>query len=331
MWGGGGPMGKCMGAPMATCTWGALPGARPGVEAAGWGPVLVVLCEVVVCPVVAPGPCWAATAAWWAARWPDWAAFTAARCAASSEGSGTGGGATAADWGPEGGAPTAHPELRRVLDTWAARGDLARLVPVLLAAKGRPGAPTGKVLRALLHSCLLAWPAAVVTDMEELWGALQGRLDLLDWLRQPLQAGRLHTAVAADARRVERLRLAARAPWLLTPCNPTHPGCNAVHPGCSLYVPRLQPCVPRLQPLCISGALRLLLGPIHLGPPAARVRLPARLEAARHRAHAARGQGGMGAGQAHRPAAPPPRRYAGTRLSRHAAPMLPATRPHHQL
>jgi hypothetical protein len=103
--------------------------------------------------------------------------------------------------GPEGGAPTAHPELRRVLDTWAARGDLARLVPVLLAAKGRPGAPTGKVLRALLHSCLLAWPAAVVTDMEELWGALQGRLDLLDWLRQPLQAGRLHTAVAADARR----------------------------------------------------------------------------------------------------------------------------------
>ena len=119
MWGGGGPMGKCMGALMATCTWGALPGARPGVEAAGWGPVLVVLCEVVVCPVVAPGPCWAATAAWWAARWPDWAAFTAARCAASSEGSGTGGGAGAADWGPEGGAPGVGAIVVRMGTDWS--------------------------------------------------------------------------------------------------------------------------------------------------------------------------------------------------------------------
>ena len=106
--------------------------------------------------------------------------------------------------GPEGGAPTASKQLLRFLDAFAVRGELHKLVPLLLSAKGSPGAPTGKALRSMLHICLLAWPGTVVVmeDQPQLEAAVRERLQLLEWLLEaPERRARLHTALAVDAQR----------------------------------------------------------------------------------------------------------------------------------
>ena len=173
------------------------------------------------------------------------------------------------------------------------------------------------------------------------------------------RAQRVRRAVAADARRVERLGLAARAPRLLAPCNPMHPGCNAMHPGCSFhvprlqtYAPRLQPCVPRLQPHasqvrfgCFSGLYISGLMQHEYGFPRASKRLAiahtlrgAKVEwalgrhaAPPHRRTAAPPHRRHAGTQAHRHTGTQAHRHAGTRPSKHAAPKLPSTRPHRQL